>query len=79
MFQNGEVTFYNDGWKLSFELYKFDLNDIQEIHDHIFKHDYGKINWNELELDDNFYYANGLKSVRVVRKSDVIKSIWFGK
>lgn len=79
MFQNGEVTFYNDGWKLSFELYKFDLNDIQEIHDQIFKHDYGKINWNELEFDDNFYYANGLKSVRVVRKSDVIKSIWFGK
>ena len=77
MFANGEITFYNDSWKIVIELYALELNDIKEIHDHIFEHVYGKINWKAFQYNDDLWYSDGAKSIRVIRKNDDTQTIWF--
>lgn len=79
MFNNGEITFYNDGWKIVFELYKLELADVQEIHDQIFEVGYGSFNWKAFRYGDLLWYADGSKSVRAIRKNNDTKTIWFGK
>lgn len=77
MFMNGEVTFYNDGWKIVIELYTLELNDIQEIHDTIFDTKYGKFNWKAFQYNDDLWYSNHSKSIRVMRKNGTTQTIWF--
>ena len=77
MFRNGEVTFYNDGWKIVIELYALELNDIQEIHDTILDTEYGKFNWKTFQYNDDLWYSDHSKSIRVMRKNDTTQTIWF--
>ena len=79
MFNNGEIIFYNDGWKIVVELYTLELRDIQEIHNHIFERAYNTINWKVFEYNEPLWYADGSKAIRVIRKNDDTKTIWFKK
>ena len=86
MFNNGEITFYNNGWKIVIELFTLKLTDIQEIHDFIFEEAHNRIgqgdcsiNWKAFEYNDPLWYADGSKAIRVIRKNDDTKTIWFKK
>lgn len=75
-FENGVTTFINNEWKVVIVLTKLTAIDLQEIYETI-KPD--RINWNNFATNDELWYADGSKSIRVKNKKESAKTIWFGK
>lgn len=74
-FENGVTTFINNEWKVVIVLTKLTAIDLQEIYETI-KPD--RINWNNFATNDELWYADGSKSIRVKDKKESTKTIWFG-
>ena len=75
-FENGVTTFVNNEWKVVIVLTKLTAIDLQEIYETI-KPD--RINWNNFATNDELWYADGSKSIKVKNKKESAKTIWFGK
>lgn len=75
-FDSGVTTFINNEWKVVIALNKLTGFDLQEIYETI---NPDRINWNNFEVGDELWYADGSKSIKVKDKNESAKTIWFGK
>lgn len=75
-FENGVATFMNNEWKVVIALNKLTGFDLQEIYETI-NPDW--VNWNNFEVGEELWYADGSKSIKVKDKNESAKTIWFGK
>ena len=76
VFDSGVATFMNNEWKVVIALNKLTGFDLQEIYETI---NPDRINWNNFEVGEELWYADGSKSIKVKDKNESAKTIWFGK
>lgn len=76
VFDSGVATFMNNEWKVVIALNKLTGFDLQEIYETI---NPDRINWNNFEVGDELWYADGSKSIKVKDRNGSAKTIWFGK